>query len=100
MATKKTVPKAAALKKPVPPKKKVVAKTKVVSVTTKKSDIQQQLAALHAQMAALNQEAVGELKLKISDTKKILRGYELQLEELTGRSKGKAFDQFSDSIIV
>ena len=90
MAAKKTVPKAAALKKSVPPKKKVVAKTKVVSAATKKSGLQQQLAALHAQMAVLNQEAVEELKLKISDTKKILRGYELQLEEITGKVTRKS----------
>ena len=41
----------------------------------------------------MNQEAAEELKQKISDTKKVLRGYELQLEELTGKSttpsKGK-----------
>ncbi len=92
MATKKIVPKGAALKKVVL-KKKVVAKATAAPAVDKKSDLQQQLAALHAQMEALNQEAVGELKLKISDTKKVLRGYELQLEELTGKSttpsKGK-----------
>ncbi len=89
MATKKTAPKAATLKKAVPAKKKVVAKTKAAPATDKKSDLQQQLATLHAQMAALNQEAVGELKAKINDTKKVLRGYELQLEELTGKAKRK-----------
>ena len=89
MATKKTAPKAATPKKATPAKKKVVVK-KAAPATDKKSDIQQQLAALHAQMAALNQEAVGELKLKISETKKMLRGYELQLEELTGKSKRKS----------
>ncbi len=86
MATKKSAPKAAASKKPTP-KKKVVAK-KAAPASDKKSDIQQQLAALHTQMEALNQEAVDELKVKISDTKKVLRGYELQLEELTGKSTG------------
>ncbi len=86
MATKKIAPKADAPKKVAPAKKKVVAKAKAASVD-KKSDLQQQLAALHAQMATLNQEAVGDLKVKISATKKVLRGYELQLEELTGKSK-------------
>ena len=90
MATKKSAPKAAASKKAAPAKKKVVAKTKAAPATNKKSDLQQQLAALHAQMEALNQEAVDELKAKISDTKKLLRGYELQLEELTGRAKKKS----------
>ena len=87
MATKKPAPKTAAPKKAAPAKKKVVAK-KAAPATDKKSNIQQQLAALHAQMEALNQEAVDELKAKISDTKKTLRGYELQLEELTGKSTG------------
>ncbi len=87
MATKKIAPKATAPKKVAAPKKKVVAKAKAASAIDKKSDLQQQLAALHAQMAALNQEAVGELKVKISDTKKVLKGYELQLETLTGKSK-------------
>ncbi len=86
MATK-TAPKATATKKAVPSKKKVVAKAKA-SPVDKKLDLQQQLAALHAQMEALNQEAVGELKVKISETKKVLRGYELQLEELTGKTSG------------
>jgi len=88
MATKKSAPKAAAKKSATAkaaPKKKVVAK-KVAPVIDKTS-LQQQLAALEAQMQALNQEAVNELKLKISDTKKVLRGYELQLEELTGKRK-------------
>ena len=84
MATKKSAPKAAAVKKAAAPKKKVVAK-KVAPVTDKAS-LQQKLAALHVQMQALNQEAVDELKSKISDTKKLLRGFELQLEELTGKS--------------
>lgn len=91
MATKKTVPKATASKKAVSkavPKKKVVAKAKAASSPDKKASLQQQLAALEAQMEALNQEAVDELKLKINDTKKVLRGYELQLEELTGKAAG------------
>ena len=86
MATKKS-PKAAVPKKSAPAKKKVVAK-KAAPASDKKADIQQQLAALNARMEALNQEAVSELKTKISDTKKTLRGYELQLEELTGKVAG------------
>ncbi len=89
MAIKKTASKAAASKKAAPSKKKVVTKTKAAPAINKKSDLQQQLEALHAQMEALNQEAVGELKVKISDTKKILRGYELQLEELAGKTTRK-----------
>ena len=81
MATKKIALKAA-------PKKKVVAKTKAASASDKKSVLQTQIEALQAQVEVLNTEAVDELKSKISETKKVLRDYEQQLESLTGKSTG------------
>ena len=80
MATKKSAP-----------KKRVAFKTKATrasSATEKKSALQTQIAALQAQVEALNTEAVEELKFKINDTRKTLRAYELQLEELTGKPAG------------
>ena len=75
-----------ATSQPVPLKKPVVAKaTLSPSPADRKSSIQKQMTALQLQIEALDAQTVAELKGKISDTKKILRGYELELEELTGK---------------
>ena len=54
----------------------------------KKLSIQQQIQELQKQMQNLDQEAVHELKLKLSDARKVVTNLELELEELTGRPVG------------
>ncbi len=56
------------------------------SATEKKSALQKQIEALTAQMYALDQEAVHELKLKLSDARKVVTDLEHELEQLTGKS--------------
>lgn len=51
----------------------------------KKLSIQQQIEALQKQMHALDQEAVQELKLKLSDARKVVATLEHELAELTGK---------------
>ena len=55
------------------------------SAKDKRSSIQKQIDALKEQMAALDQESIHELKLKLSDAKKIVRDLEEELEALTGK---------------
>ena len=50
----------------------------------KKSALAKQIETLQKQMDALDQEAIHELKLKISDARKTVRDLEEQLSELTG----------------
>ncbi len=56
------------------------------SATEKKSALQKQIEALTAQMHALDKEAEHELKLKLSDARKVVTDLEHELEQLTGRS--------------
>ena len=54
--------------------------------TDRKASLQKQIEALQQQMLDLNQEAVQELKLKLSDARKVVTDLENELEELTGKS--------------
>ena len=54
----------------------------------KKLTLQQQIEALQKQMADLDQEAVHELKLKLSDARKVVTNLEHELAELTGKPEG------------
>ena len=54
----------------------------------KKLTLQQQIEALQKQMHDLDQEAVHELKLKLSDARKVVTTLEHELAELTGKSEG------------
>ena len=58
------------------------------SATDKKAAIQKQIDALQNQMESLNQEAVHELKLKLSDARKVVTNLEHELEALTGKAVG------------
>ncbi len=60
------------------------------SATDKKASLQKQIEALQGQIEALNEEAVHELKLKLSDARKLVRDLEDQLAQLTGKSGGDA----------
>ena len=55
----------------------------------KKSSIQQQIEALQKQMLDLDQEAIHELKLKLSDARKVVSMLEEELAALTGKSAGE-----------
>jgi uncharacterized coiled-coil protein SlyX len=55
------------------------------TATDKRASIQKQIEALEAQKAALDQEAIHELKLKLSDARREVKDLEQQLEELTGK---------------
>ena len=55
----------------------------------KKLSIQQQIEALQKQMHDLDQEAVHELKLKLSDARKVVTNLEHELAELTGKPLGE-----------
>jgi chromosome segregation ATPase len=59
------------------------------TATDKRATIQKQIEALEAQKAALDQEAIHELKLKISDARRAVKELEQQLEELTGKPAEK-----------
>jgi hypothetical protein len=51
----------------------------------RKLTLQQQIEALQKQMVDLDQEAIQELKLKLSDARKVVAALEAELEVLTGR---------------
>lgn len=53
----------------------------------KKAALSKQIETLQKQMEALDQEAVHELKLKISDARKVVKDLEDQLADLTGRDQ-------------
>ena len=57
----------------------------MASATEKKASLQKQIEALTAQMHALDQEAVHELKLKLSDARKVVTDLEHELASLTGK---------------
>lgn len=50
----------------------------------KKAALTKQIEGLQKQIESLNQEAVQELKLKISDARRVVKDLENQLEDLTG----------------
>ena len=58
------------------------------SANDKKAAIQKQIEALQGQMEALNQEAVHELKLRLSDARKLVATLEDELAQLTGKPAG------------
>ena len=55
------------------------------SATDKRSSIQKQIEALRQQMLALDQEAINELKVKLSNAREVVQGLEEELAELTGK---------------
>ena len=59
------------------------------SAKDKKLTLQQQIEALQKQMEALDQEAVHELKLKLSDARKVVTALEAELASLTGKPAGE-----------
>ena len=58
------------------------------SAKDQKLSIQQQIEALQKQMQDLDQEAVTEVKQKLSDARKVVTNLELELEQLTGKTVG------------
>ena len=79
-------------KKPAPKKKSVkapAAVTKATNATDKQAELQKQIEALHAQMEALNQEAVQELKQKITAARKVVQDLEAELSKMTGKPSGE-----------
>ncbi len=60
----------------------------VTMAKDKKSALQQQIEALQKQMQELDQEAIHDLKLKISDARKLVVNLEEELAQLTGRTIG------------
>ena len=63
----------------------------MASATTakdRKLTLQQQIEALQKQMHDLDQEAVHELKLKLSDARKVVGALEDELASLTGKHEG------------
>ena len=63
--------------------------TTAPSAKDKKLTLQQQIEALQKQMEALDQEAVHELKLKLSDARKVVTTLEAELASLTGKPAGE-----------
>ena len=59
------------------------------SAKDKKLTLQQQIEALQKQMEALDQESIHELKLKLSDARKVVTSLEAELEHLTGKPAGE-----------
>jgi chromosome segregation ATPase len=55
------------------------------TATDKKADLQKQIEALNKQIEELNQEAIHELKLKLSDARKVVQNLEQELEALLGK---------------
>ena len=54
------------------------------SVTDKKSALQKQIAELQEKMRLIDSEAIHELKLKLSDARKVVTDLEAELTKLTG----------------
>ena len=63
--------------------------TAAPSAKNKKQSIQEQIDALQKQMQDLDQEAIHELKLKLSDAKKVVTTLEDELAQLTGKPAGE-----------
>ena len=58
------------------------------TATEKKASLLKQIEELQKQAQELDQEAVHELKLKLSDARKVVTNLELELQELTGKHVG------------
>ena len=58
------------------------------TATEKKASLLKQIEELQKQAQELDQEAVHELKLKLSDARKVVTNLELELSELTGKHVG------------
>lgn len=58
------------------------------TATDKKAAIQKQIEALQNQMEVIAQEAVHELKLRLSDARKVVAKLEEELAQLTGKPAG------------
>ena len=71
------------------PKKKVAIKAPVdkpqQTASDKKATLQKQIEALQDQMVALQEEAIEELKAKLSDARKAVSTVEDELAQLTGK---------------
>ena len=63
--------------------KKIVAKAQ--SATNKQAELQKQIDAIQAQMEALSQDAVQELKQKLSAARQVVKDLEDELATLTGK---------------
>ena len=59
------------------------------STKDKKLTLQQKIEALQKEMEALDQEAIHELKLRLSDAKKVVATLEDELTQLTGKPVGE-----------
>ena len=59
------------------------------TATDKKSALQKQIEALQQQVLDLNQAEIHELKLKLSDARKVVTNLEHELAELTGKPLGE-----------
>ena len=91
MTKKKPVAKATTMK-PVAKRKVAAAKPtteKQPVASEKKAALQQQIEALQTQMEALSQEAIHELKLKLSDARKLVQTLEAELAGMTGAPRTK-----------
>ena len=66
-----------------------MATATTTSAKDKKHSLQQQIEALTAQMQALDEEAIHELKLKLSDARKVVSTLEAELAQLTGKPAGE-----------
>lgn len=60
------------------------------SATDKKAALQKQLEALKKQMLEIDQEAVNELKEKLTDARKVVKDLESELSKLTGEDETAA----------
>ena len=67
----------------------VIMATAAPSAKNKKQSIQEQIEALQKQMQDLDKEAIHELKLKLSDAKKVVTALEDELAQLTGKPAGE-----------
>ena len=88
LATKPKTTKPAAKRKVVAVAKAAPTKQKAMS-SDKKLTLQQQIEALQKQMQDLDQEAVVELRAKLSDAKKVVSTLESELATLTGKPAGE-----------
>ena len=59
------------------------------SATEKKAALQKQIEALQAQLQALDQEAVHEIKLRLADARRVVSDLENELSNLTGKPAGE-----------
>ena len=62
--------------------------TTELAATEKRTSLLKQIEALNHQIEALNVEAIHELKLKLSDARKVVAQLEEELDNLTGKPGG------------